>query len=578
MKIKGHSKRIIIISSVVIVIVAAAVVAVTSGPDIEYETSQVERGEVKEVVSATGSIAPSSKIKLQPEVGGKVESVSVEEGDAVERGDLLLKLQSGDIEAQILAQRASLASARARLAEHEAGPTQQEIELAEKAVETAQTKLAASESAMLDAEQALENAQRNLENTQVKAETQIDLKLSQFVSDIEDAYITANDAVNRLTDPLFDSENFLTFGVTSAQVESDAEGTRASAKDALTEIQEAWHEAEDLTTVENVQAQYETITPQLNAIKEHLEAVVDALNYTAGLDSTTLSTYKQNADTALSGVTSIIQALENDQHNLNLQTRLNETEIISAEIAVSNAQAALNTARNNVKTNERLLSEAEASLELKRTGTREEVIESQRAVVSAERAKLAGLQNELDKRTIKAPVDGTVSLVGVEVGENVTPNQTVLLLNAKGNLEVVANISEIDIAQISIGDPVEVTLDAFSEEEAWQGTVIAIQPAETVVDSVIFYETTVRFDSEDERLRSGMTANLDIKTDEREGVVRIPVRALRQSNGDIYVEVMDKNENVKEVNIEVGLESDEYVEVVEGLEEGQTVVVFSSEE
>jgi len=305
--------------------------------------------------------------------------------------------------------------------------------------------------------------------------------------------------------------------------------------------------------------------------------VIEALNYAVGVDSTTLATYQSNASIALTAVTAAIQALDNDNNNLSLQERLNETEIISAEIAVSNAQAAFNTAQNTVKTNERLLSEAQASLDLKRTGARDEVIAAQRAVVSAESARLIGLQNDLEKRRIIAPVDGTITLVSAEVGESVSPGQTAILLNAKGNLEVMANISEIDIARVAIGDSVDITLDAFTEADSWTGTVVAIQPAETVVDSVIFYETTIRFDEEDERLRSGMTANLDIETDRRESSLRIPIRALRQNGGGPYVEVLGERDLVKEVSIAVGLETDDYVEILDGLSEGDTVVVFSNE-
>ena len=577
MKLKGYSKKVTIISIAVISVVAVVVYMASRQAEIEYETYAVDRGEVVELISATGSIAPSSKIKLQPEVSGKVVEVLAEEGAEVSKGDILLQLDVGDINAQILAQRAALASAEARLAEYEAGPTGQEISLAERSVDTARTRLESSITAKADAEQALDNANKNLANTQAKSETQIELRLTQFLSDMEDASISAGDAVNRLTDPLFDSSNFLSFNISNAQAESTASQTRAQAVSALPQINDAWSDSAALMTVENVEAQYMVMMPYMTQVKNHLDAVVQALNYAQGLDATTLATYQQNASTALSAVSTTMQSLENDEDNLDLQRRLNDTEIITAEIAVSNAEAAVNTATNTIKTNQDLLAEAEASLELKKTGVREEVIAAQRAVVSAERARLVGLQNDYAKRRIAAPVDGIVTLVSAEVGESLTPNQTVILLNAKGNLEVTANISEIDIARISIGDSVEITLDAFTDDEVWTGTIVAIQPAETVVDNVIFYETTIRFDNEDERLRSGMTANLDIETERRDSVLRMPVRALNLKNGDTYVEVLGERNMIKKVDVEVGLETDDFIEIISGPNEGDEVVVFSAE-
>ncbi len=577
MKLKGYSKKVIIISIAIIVVVALIVIVITRKPEIEYEMYEVDRGEVVEIISATGSIAPSSKIKLQSEVSGKVVEILVEEGAEVQQGDILLKLDAGDINAQIMAQRAALSAARARLAEYQAGSTEQELLLAERAVETAQTRLDSSETAALDAALALDNTERNLGNSHDKADTQIELRLTQFLSDMENASIACGNAVNHLVDPLFDSLNFMTINISSSQAESDAVSSRAAATAALPYITDAWNDAAALPEVANVSAEYYAMSPHLAIVKNHLEAVVEALNYTTGVDSTTLAIYQQNASTALSSVSAIIQALDNDKTNLDLQAQLNQTEIISAEIAVSNAQSSLNAAGNNVKTNENLLSEAQAALELKRTGIREEVIAAQRAAVSAESARLAGLLNDFSKRRIVAPVDGQVTLLSAEIGESLTPNQTVILLNAKGNLEVIANISEIDIARISISDTVEITLDAFTDEDIWQGTIVAIQPAETVLDNVIFYETTIRFNGEDVRLRSGMTANLDIETDRRDSALRVPVRALHQNNGDIYLEVMDERGLIKETVINTGLETDDFAEILSGVEEGESIVVFSNE-
>lgn len=170
MKLQGYSKKLIITSIAVIAVVTLLIIFATRGARTEYETYLVDRGEVVKIISATGSIAPSSKIKLQSEVSGKVREVVVREGDEVKKGDLLLRLDTGDIEAQILAQRAALASAQARLAEYEAGPTEQEIILAERTVDTARSKFSASITAEADARQALSNAEKNLTNSQAKAE------------------------------------------------------------------------------------------------------------------------------------------------------------------------------------------------------------------------------------------------------------------------------------------------------------------------------------------------------------------------------------------------------------------------
>ncbi|MFH2062746.1 MAG: efflux RND transporter periplasmic adaptor subunit [bacterium] len=579
MKFPVLSRRKKILAAVGAVVVLIVVLSVVFGgqPKVEYETYAVDRGDVVEVISVTGSIAPSSKIELQPEVSGRVTEIAVAEGQEVKAGDLLVRLDTADIEAQILAQRAALASAQAKLAEYQAGPTEAELAVTERGVETSRTRLEASRLARDDAKVALDNAQKSLLNAREKAQIQVSVKVNSFLTDMDDASIAANDAVNRLTAPLFDSVGFLSFSVNSAQASNDAISTRRAALNALAPIEAARITAAADPTPDTVRLQYANMVPHLSSVKTYLEAVNSALNSAIGVDATTLATYRANTNTARAALSSAMQSLLSDSSGLDLQVRQNDTDLISAEVGVSNAVAALNTAEKTVTTNESLLAEAEASLVLKRAGVRPEGVAAQRAAVAAESARLVGLQNDLNKRLVSAPIDCTVTKVSVELGERVQVSQTVVELNAKGNLEVIANISEIDIAKLHVGDPVSVALDAFVGGESWTGTVTAIQPAETVVDNVIFYKTTVKFDAEDERLRSGMTADLGIETDRRTGALRVPVRALRRDSDGPYVELLGDGDAVRRVSVDVGLESDDHVEITAGLREGDDVVVYRLE-
>jgi RND family efflux transporter MFP subunit len=563
MTLTKKNKRIIIGSIIGIVLIGGYLAVKSSEDKFEYETYKADLGQVVEVISATGSIAPSSKIKLQPQVPGKVVNIPVEEGDEVSKGDLLIQLDVGDINAQILAQQAALASAQAKLAQYESGATQQELAVAQRAVETSRSRLEASKVARDDAQAAYDTAV-------LKADAQLQSNLFTFKSDLEDAAIAAEDGVNRLTDALYTAAGFPSFTVTNSQVQSNAVNSRGAALSSLTPINEAYASVNGDISSDNIRAQYVVMLPHLKIVKGHLEDSVQMLNSAVGVSSTTLATYQLNANSALSALSTAMQSLANDNTSLALREQLNDSDI-------NTALASLNTAKNNVTTNEGLLAEAQASLDLTSIGTREEIVSAQRAVVSAERARLAGLQNDWEKRRINAPVDGVVTLVAAEPGENVSTTQTVVMMNAKGNLEVVANISEIDIAKISIGDAVTIELDAFTAGEQWTGSVVAIQPAETVVDNVIFYETTIRFDSEDTRLRSGMTADLDIETDRKESVLRVPVRAVKPSNGDMYVEILNNRGVVEERIVEVGLETDDYAEIFSGIDEGDEIIVYTTE-
>jgi HlyD family secretion protein len=164
----------------------------------------------------------------------------------------------------------------------------------------------------------------------------------------------------------------------------------------------------------------------------------------------------------------------------------------------------------------RAVAQANADLALARAGSRPEAIAAHRAQVAVQRASLDVLLADISKRRLVAPIDGIVTEVSVEKGETIQPGAPAVVMNAKGGFEIITNISEIDIARVTIGDAVMITLDAFPRSDTWTGKVAKIDPAEKVVDSVIFYETTIVFDGEDPRLRPGMTANLAIETERRE--------------------------------------------------------------
>jgi multidrug efflux pump subunit AcrA (membrane-fusion protein) len=89
---------------------------------------------------------------------------------------------------------------------------------------------------------------------------------------------------------------------------------------------------------------------------------------------------------------------------------------------------------------------------------------------------------------------------------------------------------------------------------------------------VIYYKATSVFDVEDARIKSGMTVNLDIQTDKKEDVLYLPYYVVKERNGDRYVQVLE-NGKLKEKIIKTGLEGETMIEIIEGLAEGEKVVV-----
>ena len=101
-----------------------------------------------------------------------------------------------------------------------------------------------------------------------------------------------------------------------------------------------------------------------------------------------------------------------------------------------------------------------------------------------------------------------------------------------------------------------------------------MDPAETIIQDVVYYQVKVHFKDDVQGIKHGMTANTVIETDKKENVLRVPLRAVKQKNGDKIVTVLRADKTQEEKNITVGLRGDDYIEILNGLEKGDTVITF----
>ena len=136
------------------------------------------------------------------------------------------------------------------------------------------------------------------------------------------------------------------------------------------------------------------------------------------------------------------------------------------------------------------------------------------------------------------------------------------------------DVDEVDVARISEGQFVEIALDSLPGETV-TGAVDVIAPTATDIGGIISYIVRVTLDPTEASLRAGMTATAIIAVDEVEGAILVPNWAVRidRSTGEAFVNVRDKEGNIEEVSIEIGLRNDSFSQVLSGLKRGDEVVV-----
>jgi RND family efflux transporter MFP subunit len=219
---------------------------------------------------------------------------------------------------------------------------------------------------------------------------------------------------------------------------------------------------------------------------------------------------------------------------------------------------------------DRAIQEAQAELREKGEGT-----SIAQAQLAQARAEVARIQALISERVLRAPFAGVVTAVAIDPGETVTSGTPAISLISNDGFGVEVDLPEIDSIKVHSGDTTVITLDAFSDTPL-VGTVASVNRTETIVDGISVYEARIAFDAQDERITSGMTADVAITTGKKEDVLAVPARAIKyRPDGAPYVLIKDPaSKKERETAITIGLRgSDGFIEVTAGLSDGDTVLV-----
>jgi len=146
----------------------------------------------------------------------------------------------------------------------------------------------------------------------------------------------------------------------------------------------------------------------------------------------------------------------------------------------------------------------------------------------------------------------------------------VLYFLPEGPFAIKVNIYEGDIIKVKVGDRASISLTAIPDL-TFGGEVVAIDPAETIMNDVVYYEVTIALGENIDGIKQGMTADITIETNRKENVLAVPKGAVEKIDGKTIVKVL-KNGKAEDREIIVGLKGDDLVEVVSGLAEGEKIV------
>ncbi|MEK7514794.1 MAG: efflux RND transporter periplasmic adaptor subunit [Patescibacteria group bacterium] len=492
----------------------------------------VQRGDIVQEVSVTGRVEAAEAVDLAFERSGRVISIPVGVGDAVRAGQVLVRIDGGELIAQRQREVATVKASQAKLDQLLAGKRTEDIDVLKTTLANAERTL--SETKGSGTYSILSTAVQSALNS---FETFTDIQYTYFAGSSVDAGPLA-DAKSTALQMLIGEGNL---GRTQAWYFLSLTGGLRG----------------QITAAQNS----DDLTMYLESVQRSLEATQRALQLMQGR----LSSAPDATATDRAAVTA-------------------ELDTVAAQLKlVTTQRQSVVTAENTVRDARTRLAQGEAPAE-------SFDVQVARAQLEQAQANLALVEAQLSKFTLTAPFAGTITSVDVERGQIVQPQTSAVSLISDARFEIEAAISEADITKVQIGDVARVVLDAYGQERQIPAHVVHIDPAAQVQESVATYRVTLQFDEQHDDILPGLTADIDIQTDARTGVLFVPTRDIITKEGKKLVRVRVTGDlperfaslplfeeragaSIFEVAIETGLRgSDGRTEVLSGLEEGDVIV------
>jgi len=231
--------------------------------------------------------------------------------------------------------------------------------------------------------------------------------------------------------------------------------------------------------------------------------------------------------------------------------------------AVADAQQAIKTAQIN-------LEQAQATYNQKLEPPAQADLDSAKAQISAAQAQLQSAEIAYDNNIIRAPFDGVVAVLNNHKGDQVSSADTIATIITNEQIAELS-LNEVDVSKVKVGQKAIMTFDAI-DGLSLTGKVAQIDTIGTVTQGVVTYAVKVSFDSQDDRVKPGMTVNTEIITDVVTDALAVPNAAVKTQGGNAIVQVLDSNGKPQPKTVQVGISNDTLTQIVSGLNVGDQVV------
>ncbi len=560
----------------------------------QYTLSAVRKGSLITTVSSTGQVSAVNQIDLKPDSTGKITFLNAVVGQMVKAGDKLAVIDQKSNELSLSQARASLASSQANYNRVISGATKEDLKISQLSVDSAQANYNSSKTDFEQTKKSVaENIlqlQNNLVDLQNTNPGQSDNKRNQILTSAESQISNSRTALDLLYKILNDDSAKINLGAldysTLSSTKNDYQLALDSVNQAVMSLATAKTSLTDYNLGRVKDDTLSLLTKTLTALTDCTLLLKNTIVST-GFSQSTLDNYKSSVNSQANSANSGISTMQTNWQSLN-------DALVAAQNAITNAKLSVDqqiaSAQNKIDTSARALENAKAQYAKLAAPAQNSDVRSAQASLTSAQNQLATAQFNYDKNVIISPIDGQIAQVNITLGSDTSAGSAAnvgtaaITVITKQKIAII-QLNEVDTAKIKVGQEANLTLDAIPDL-ALKGKISEIAGVGVATQGVVNYNVKISFDTQDDRIKPGMSISALITTSEKNNVLLLPNEAIKSQGDKSYVEILSgyetKNNNqrgpitsaVKPTRkfIEIGLSNDTDTEIVSGLNEGDAVI------
>jgi len=478
----------------------------------QYVFAEVTKATIVSSVTGTGQTSAQNELDVKPKTSGDLTYISVVGGQTITRGQLIAKI--------------------------DATTAQEAVVNAQLALDQAKTNL--------EKMKGVETSLGKLRGVTEKAQDTLNASYESGFNTVTNAFLNLPTIMTGLQSILFDS----TFSRSAQNIDYYADSANMYNSSAMQYKQNTYDSHQSArASYDKSFAEFKTTNRTSDKIK--IELLINQTYDTIG-----------EISQAIKDAINLIQLYQDEfaKHNMNANaTSTTHLSSLSGYVNTTNSYlSSLLSTKTSIETGKENLIQTSYD------------ISDQEKLVADKETALNNANKNLSYCYIYAPFSGVVSVVNVKVGDSVSSGTSLVKIVTN---DVIAKVSlnEVDANKVKIGQKVTTTFDAI-DGLTLTGAVASIDTVGTVSQGVVSYAVQIDFDTQDSRLKPGMSVSASIINETKLDVLSIPNSAVKSKNDANYVLVPSDATPVQKT-VEIGISDDTNTEIISGLSEGDQVVV-----